>query len=401
MSLDTSVYAFVEDFRDGVDPVLAEIAGLGGGGVTVAAAYHQARDLTPRGPARVTTRRDGVHFLPSARFAAESPLAPPVQDGAEAEPLATLRERTVARGLALHAWVVVLHNTTLGTRHPDVAAETCFGDRLLADLCPAHPDVRRYAVALAREAASLQPDSVVAESLHFGSFGHGHHHERCFVDLGGLDEFLLGVCFCAHCRARAGAVGVPGDEARAACAAVLGAVLAGSPGPGPDEVTPASVSAYGGAALSAYVTSRTETVTSLVAEVAAAVRDEGSRLVVLDLTGTAKGYATGLPVGALAAADAWQFGVDVAGIGRHADVGVLAYAQDPARVGADVAAYRAATDARLRVVLRPGRPDTLTAEQLQAKVQAAVGAGATGVDFYHYGLVTAPVLGRVRTALAP
>jgi len=396
---DSSVYAFVEDFRAaGVESLLDEVTELGVDGVTVAAAYHQARDLTPRGPARVTTRRDGVHFLPSQRFTAESPLQPPIQDGADAAPLAAIRDATAARGLAMHAWVVALHNSTLGERHPECVSETCFGDRLVADLCPANPDVRRYAVALARDAAALGADSVVAESLHFGSFGHGHHHERCFVDLGALDEFLLGVCFCRHCRARADAAGVPGDEARAACAAVLDRVLSGDRPPGPDEVTHDSVREYAGSTVADYVTGRSETVSSLVAECAAAVREQGSRLVVLDLTGTAKGYATGLPTGAPAAVDAWQFGVDVAAVGEHAAVGVLAYAQDPARVAEDVAAYRRATGADLRVLLRPGRPDTRSAAQLRSKVRAAVASGATAIDFYHYGLVTQPVLGRIAAA---
>lgn len=399
---DSSVYTFVEDFRAaGIESLLDEVAGLGVGGVTVAAAYHQARDLTPRGLARVTTRRDGVYFVPSPLFAAESTLTPPVQDGAEAAPLAAIRDVTAARGMAMHAWIVVLHNTTLGEAHPQAVSQTCFGDRLAADLCPANPDVRRYAVALAREAAALGADSVVAESLHFGSFGHGHHHERCFVDLGGLDEFLLGVCFCRHCRARADAAGVPGDAAQEACASVLEGVLSGERSPGPDDVTRESVEEYAGPAVAAYVTARTETVDSLAAECAAAVREEGSRLVVLDLTGTAKGYATGLPTGAPAAEDAWQFGFNVAAVGEHASIGVLAYAQDPARIAADVAAYRAATDADLRVLLRPGRPDTGSEEQLQAKVQAATASGATAIDFYHYGLVTRPVLQRVATALAP
>lgn len=61
-----SLYAFVEDLRaEGVGPVLDRVLGAYGcDTLTVAAAYHRARDVTPHGPARVTLRRDGVHFPP-------------------------------------------------------------------------------------------------------------------------------------------------------------------------------------------------------------------------------------------------------------------------------------------------------------------------------------------------
>jgi hypothetical protein len=401
----SSVYAFVEDLRaEGVDAVLDRVLGTYGcDTLTVAAAYHRARDVTPHGPARVTLRQDGAHFPPSADLFGALRLTPPVQPGAEREPLRELRVRTAERGAALHGWTVFLHNTTLGLAHPDVTQENCFGDRAApADLCPANPDVRAYAVALARSVARHGVDAVVSESLHFGSFGHGYHHERSFVPLGPVEEFLLGLCFCPSCVERADGAGVDSASARAEATRIVGRLLDGA-GPLPGALVLEQLAEVAGESLAAYVRARCDTVTSLAAAVADAVASEGSRLVFLDLTGAVKGYADGLPTGPLAAEEAWRIGVDPAAVGAVVpDYAVLAYARDPARVAADTAAYRAALPdtCTLRTVLRPGAPDTASADALAEKTAAATGPGrADAVDFYHYGLLPFPVLDRIRTAL--
>jgi hypothetical protein len=226
-------------------------------------------------------------------------------------------------------------------------------------------------------------DSVVAESLHFGTFGHGYHHERSFVDLGPAAEFALGLCFCEHCRRR-----VPGaDEARAAAVRLAASVLDGGP---PAEQIPD--------VLVEFARARTPVVTSLAAEVADAVAAAGSRLTFIDLTGAMKGYADGLPTGAPAAADAWQLGIDPVSLARTVpSYAVLCYAQEAGRIAEDVAAYRAALgpDTELRAVLRPGHPDTTSAEHLAAKAEAARTAGADTIDYYQYGLATLADLARI------
>jgi hypothetical protein len=71
--MDSFVYTFVEDLRvEGAAQAFDPVLGYGCTGLTVAAAYHQARDVTPHGPSRVTLRGDGVHFRPGALRAAVS-----------------------------------------------------------------------------------------------------------------------------------------------------------------------------------------------------------------------------------------------------------------------------------------------------------------------------------------
>jgi hypothetical protein len=348
----------------------------------------------------VTLRRDGVHFAPPSELFRGLRLVPPLQPDAGDGLFATLRELTAQRGMRLHGWTLFLHNTTLGLAHPDVTQQNCFGDRAApADLCPSHPDVRAYADALARSVARQGVDTVVAESLHFGYFRHGYHHDRSFVDLGPVEEFLLGLCFCPQCRARAEAAGADAEAACAAAERTVSRVLDGD-APLPGELSPDNLRACAGEAVARYAAAREETVTSLAASIAQTVAAEGARLVFLDVTGALKGYADGCPVGSLASAEAWRLGVNPAAIGAVVPgYAMLGYARDPARLAADVAAYRALLGDRceLRVTLRPGLPDTPSAASLTDKVHAA--ASADAVDFYNYGMYPFQVLNRIPQAI--
>lgn len=400
--MDSSLFTFTSDLPD--DDLDTAVEGIrdrfGVDGLTVAAAYHQARDVTPHGRSRLVLRHDGVHFPLDPALFSGIRLTPPTQDDARTEPLVRLRAATRRHGMALHGWVVLCHNTTLGTRHPDSAVQSCFGDRAApADLCPANPEVREYVTAVAREVARRGVDSVVAESLHYGTFDHGYHHERALVPLGAVERFAFGLCFCGHCRRRAHELGVDAEAARAECVTALERVFGGG-SPSCEEISRSSLAQRVGQATLAYVDCRNATVASLTAEVSEAVRAEGSRLVFLDMTG-AKGYADGDPGGDAAATECWQRGIDPTEISRHVhEYGVLAYARSERRVVEDLASYRAACrpETKLRAVLRPGPPDTFSSEHLTNKV-AGVREVAEAVDFYHYGLNTLTDLDRIPPAI--
>ena len=315
--IDSSVFVFPSDLADeGVEEVLARVRDRRVDAVTLAVAYHQARDVMPhRTAGRLVYRADGV-FLPlPAELWQDIRLRPPQQPGDEVAAAARLFEMAPAGGA--QAWTVFLHNTTLGMAHPDVCATNCFGDVLYADLCPANPDVADYAVALARTVAAATGAPVVAESLGYGTFDHGHHHERSFVPLGPGERVLLGLCFCAHCRQAGQSHGADVDRLRAAVADHLDAALAGAAGPTADD--PDSLRAAVGADLGRFLAARQGVITELTRRVAGAVRADGGQLIYLDLTGALLGYAGGSPQGPPAAAQAWHTGVDVAALSALVD----------------------------------------------------------------------------------
>jgi hypothetical protein len=395
--MKNSLFIAVDDLLgEGVNEVLARVQGYGVSGLAVACAYHEARDVTPHGATRVTVRHDGLYFAPTPAMFSVDGLRPDVVPGVGGG-LASVLRAAKERGIGVAGWTVFLHNSTFGVTHPGVMQENCFGDRGgPADLCPASPAVRLYATELACAVADQGISTIIAESLHYGLFGHGYHHERSFVQLDAVDRFLLGVCFCVNCMRYVTALGVDAATARIRACAVLEQRLSGGPASS-SELSLAALGAAAGGEIVEYLQARRGVVTSLVEEVAGALTQRSARLVFLDMMGAEQGYGDGLMRGAAGVDLLWQLGIEPAEISRHADYGILGYARDPERVRLETRAYRAVLDegSSLRVVLRLGMPDCDSSDNLRAKVDAATAEGASSVDFYHYGLYPFTVLERL------
>jgi len=389
--LDTSIYCFATDFADeGVEAVLDNIQHRGGlGGVTFAAAYHEGRDVFPHNPVHKVRFLEGGAVFFEPRALRETRLQPPVSEVANATPeLLAAAER---RGLTVRAWTVFLHNGALAAAHPDCAPENAFGDRYVTDLCPAHPDVRAFAVALAADVAGLGVATICAESLHYHPLEHGYAHERYFVPLGQRVRYLLGLCFCAHCLDAARRSGVDGDAVRRAAREEIERVFEGGAEPAVEELERDE--------LAGYLRVREEIVSSLVADVAAAARAGGAGVEFIEPSGAVKGYATGRPTGAPAPSIAWQLGIDVAAVASACEgISAVGYAADPERVRGDLEAYG---NAAVSAIFRPTTPDCESPDDLRAKVELARERGLRRTDFYHYGFMRLDALDWIRAALAP
>lgn len=389
----SSLYVFPRDLLDEGPEAVARIAtSLGFSSLNLALAYHQARDVVPhRRGGRLHYRDDGVFFTPSEDRWAETSLRPTVQSEQERDVvtrLLALEERPKVEG-----WTVFLHNTTLGRAHPDLVTRTCFGDSLLSNLCPAAPAVQQYAVALAAEIVALGVD-ISAEALSAQTFAHGHHHERSFAPLSAGDEAILGLCFCSSCTRLASEADIDVDRLAAACRMrVDGAFDGASALPATREALTDAVTED----VNRLIDARTAAVTSLTAQVAAVLRAADRSLSYVDLTGAVLGYENGSPSGALAARQSWRLSIDPQAIAEHVDsYSVLGYVQDPARLHADVGSVREQIgDRELRVILRPGHPDTMSGDHYRQKVDAAQAAGADRIDVYNYGMLPMRILERV------
>jgi hypothetical protein len=380
--MDTSIFCFASDLADeGVETVLDIVQNRGGlGGVTVAAAYHEGRDVFPHNPKHKIRFLEGGAVFFEPRALRDVRLQPPVSGLARALP------ETVAaadrRGLTVRAWTVFLHNGALAEAYPDCAPENAFGDRYVTELCPAHPDVRAFARALAADVAALGVATICAESLHYHGLEHGYAHERYFVPLSARVRYLLGLCFCEHCLTAAREQGVDGDAARRQARDEIERAFAGEDDGGEPEPD-------------GYARVRAQVVTSLVAEVADAAGDTAFEFI--DLSGAVKGYATGRPTGPPAPSIAWQFGIDVPAVARACDgIQAIGYAADPERIRGDLEAYG---DAAVSVIFRPTTPDCDSPDDLRAKVALARARELRRVDFYHYGFMRLAALDWIRTAV--
>jgi hypothetical protein len=406
--METSMLAFATDLYDeGLDTVLGNVQERAGvDGLTMAVAYHDARDLFPHNPVHKVRYLEGgtVFFRPDQSRYEGLRLQPRVAELARlCDPLGDLCVAACERGMQVNAWAVFLHNDRLGFLDPDCATQNAFGDRYLTDLCPSNPEVRAYASTLASDIGRYEVSTIFAESLHFHGLAHGYHHERYFEELGTMGIYLLGVCFCTHCLAAARRAGVDAEAAHRSVRDELERRLAdGKSGWGSDELSRNSLAAIGGEQLVRYLDARIGTVTSLAAEVSTAA-GAGTSVTFLDLSGAEKGFATGHPTGDAAPKIGWQMGIDVAKLAEACGgVEAIGYAADPDRLSFDLDAYRhmLADTSRLGLMLRPMPPDCRSADNLAAKVALGRERGLKRIDFYHYGFCRLRSLDWVRRALS-
>jgi len=406
--METSMLAFATDLCDeGLDTVLGNIQERAGvDGLTMASAYHDARDLFPHNPVHKIRYLEGgaVFFQPDESLYEGLQLQPHVAELARTiDPLGDLCAAAGERGMDANAWVVFLHSDRLGFRHPECATQNAFGDRYLTDLCPSNLEVRAYAISLATDVARYELSTIFAESLHFHGLTHGYHHERYFEELGTVGTYLLGLCFCVHCLTAAHRTGVDAEMVHRSVRDELERLFAdGGGSEGSGELTRDRLAAFGGEQLLGYLDARIETVTSLAAEVSAAVDGEGTSVAFLDLSGAEKGFAAGRPTGDAAPTIGWQTGVDVTALAEVCDtIEATGYAADPDRLSFDLDAYRPllADASRLGLMLRPMSPDCRSSDNLTAKVDLARERGLERIDFYHYGFCRLRSLDWIRQSL--
>lgn len=401
------MFAFASDLADeGVDTVLANVqerAGLDA--ITPAFVYHAARDVFPHNPMRKVHLMDRgeFHFPPDHALYEGLRIQPRVNPAArEHDVLAETCRVADKRGMRVNAWTVFLHLDRPG-EYPDCNTRNAFGDLYPADLCPASPDVRAYTRALASDVSRYDVASILAESLHYHGLEHGYHHERYFIHLDDRARFLLGLCFCEHCLAFAGRVGVDGAAVQRAVREELEGVFAAErDSQQQGELMRDDLVGVAGGELVAYLDARAETISTLAAEAAEICGERGRRFVFLELSGAVKGYATGQPVGVPAAEISWRLGVDLVRLGRAChEVEVAGYAAAPCRLRLDLETYRQQLgDCPIAVALRPSPPDCDSSENLAEKVRLAHELGVARLEFYHYGFVSLDALDWIRAAVA-
>ena len=217
---EISVWTYPWDLHDiGLDAALEMLSAQGVNTVSLATSYHAGRFLQPGNPRRrVWFPQDGtVYYAVDPARWADHEIVPLEADivAAEGDYLARLTERRGAGGPKVSCWTVCLHNTRLGMLHPGHVVRTAHGDPQYYGLCPSSPAARSYVTNMVAEISErYRPDRIELESPDFMGFDHGYHHEKDGLGLLAEDRFLLGVCFCDHCMARARNAGVPAEAAR-------------------------------------------------------------------------------------------------------------------------------------------------------------------------------------------
>jgi hypothetical protein len=353
------------------DPGAADrIAALGVTEVSLAAAYHAVRAVTPFHPGhRVVTRDAAVYYRRDPDRWAGAHLVPADPGPAEAGSFERAAEALRAVGLQVNAWVVVTHNGRLAAAHPECAVHNAFGDPYPWALCAGSAAVAEYAAALATEVAALDAVAdVELEACGWYGYDHGSAHDKTGGTPSGPAARLLDACFCGNCAATMRVAGAdPGAIAAAVRAALDG---------GPD--VPAGL----GATLRAV---RTATAAGFLEYVVAAVRAAAPAQGILVHAHPDPAEAGSNPGFELATL-----------LGPAGPDGVILACPGPAepaaaQVAATAQAARAAGVAPdRRVIATLPAVAALGADTggLPAKAEAVLAAGATDLRLYHAGLAS-------------
>jgi len=384
-----AMWAYPWDVLDvGLDALAADLRDRAGlDGINLATSYHAGRFVQPRSPLRKSYfPEDGtIYFRPDPGRWEGAAIRPEVASivagrGDALRQVIEGRERT---GLSVAGWTVCLHNTRLGMRHPEACTRNAFGDPAYFSLCPSHPEVRRYAVTLVADLTHAYPlDSVQIETPGFMGFAHGYHHEKDGLGLNEEDDFLLALCFCDACLARAARAGVDGEAARRTVRRwIAEACERAMPAPQWPDFREQGLDVFAPhPEVLDYVRWRFEPVTSLAADLRAAVHPR-TRVHVLDI------------------GDGWLCGSDLAALARATDgIVFCAYDRHPAGVEDDLVAARALVgpDRFLGTGFRVFWPEMRGPHDFVARAEAARAAGVQEINFYNYGLIPAARLDWVR-----
>ncbi|MFD9862170.1 hypothetical protein [Streptomyces alboflavus] len=366
----------------------ARIADLGVEQVTLAAAYHSTRALTPRHPRHrvVTAEHAAVLYEPDGRWASRTLRPYPAGAWAPGDTYQEAADALAAAGLDVHTWVVLAHNSRMGAEHPDTSVVNAYGDRYPWAPCVAQPATRAYLTDLAAEAAT-RPGAGGTELESCGWYGlaHLHAHDKIAgVGLGEAGQYLMSLCFCGGCRAGYAGHGHDPDELAAAVRLAL------------DPVWRGAATDPGWAGVEKLLGAETAAVTRVWREGCARALQEAAVGAVR--AAAPDGFRVLLHADPVAHHCGANAGVDPRHILSVADGVVVPCTSGPAPL-APFAAHAGPDTvlaANLTVVAgMGGSPGTLAAD-----ARAAARLGATELRLYHAGLASDDDLALVRTALS-
>ena len=384
-----AIYTYAWDLaEEGVSKAVGQFEALGLDTVTIAGSYHAGKFLRPHGRAgKVYFPEDGTVYFKAnpARYGAIKPVANSLLSSQD-----VLRELTSQERMKTNVWLVLLHNTLLGSAHPDSAVSNAFGDRYIYNLCPSAPDARAYAIGLAQDVTETYAVSGLSmETPGFLPYAHGFHHEFALNRPNRWLDSQLGLCFCPHCLKGAKAAGINAARLKTQVAEDVSAYLAS------DLDYPADMAEAFWAAdtrtdgdLKAYLDWRCTVVTSLVRDIRGAVRKEVDVAVI--------------PSVARPTGGAWYEGSDLAALADATGIiEACFYEPGATRVKADLFDIRRRLRGKghLRGIVRPAFPDLETKGEFLAAMQALGAGGVSEVAFYNWGHLRSANIGWIADGL--
>lgn len=363
-------------FREPAAKVITDLKESGLTGINLALNYHASRDFLLRQGPQLEYLSDGFHYYKVDKSNYESGALIPAEF--DQLPSNQLLENVLAEAkkqdFEVNAWAVYMHNSALGMTYPNATVTNVFGNKFLSELCPINKAVQGYAIGLTKDLASRGVKSIMAESLHFHGARHGEHHERFFMELSPITEFLFSLCFCADCKSNFSG---DADSLASKIKAKLQIVFDDKDPWLGKTLTKVLLAEILGEEILKYLSAREEAVSGVYEKVVAIAHASGVKFK----------YEDQSPLLDTNSADtlkrSWELGIDNQSISKIVDTyEPLTYRTTPAAVSDLIDSYQKTVSAPVSSILRPTFPDCTDEQNLIAKVNALKDLGITEIDFY-------------------
>ena len=366
-------------FRQDAFEVLSELKHAGFTGINLALNYHASRDFLLRQGPQLEYLSDGFHYyLPDSSKYSSDAIRPRSSDHL---PDNKMLEGVLAAanqlGIEVNAWAVFMHNSGIGFVEPEASVQNALGNYFLSELCPSNPRVAKYAYGLVADLSSRGIKSIAMESMHWHGARHGEHHERFFMELSAITEFLISLCFCSSCISNFDSSGGNGAQLKEKVKEALQPFLTekdpwlGSP------VTKAALTEILGSEILDYLKVREATLSTVYTEIFRIASESGVEISFVD-------QSTLLDMDSTTPLDlSWLVGIDPDLIANSVSAfEPLVYRKSPAEVAAVYKHYVDRLGMRLKPILRPTFPDNTDEKTLREKVAALTELGTKDIDFY-------------------
>ena len=373
-----NAFAFIHSFSPPNNPSvnIDKLQDSGLTGINLALNYHASRDFTLRGTPSLRYLEDGAHYYqPDLSKYSTGAITPSPDDVyQDNSTLEKIQESGRKSGFDIHAWAVYFHNSAAGKQNPETVQINGLGQKLLASLCPSNPSAQGYAIGLTNDLLSRGIKSIAAESIHFHGLIHGEHHERYFIELSEISQYLLGFCLCIYCQSAAESAGADAKKLTSEISAALNKLIsADDPWLG-QELNIANLVSIFGIDIKNWILGQQRTLVNLHKELTKLAHSAGATLRWVDQSPLIDGLA-----------QSWRIGIDPKELGQVVDViEPLFYRQNTSEIIELAKSYLSTINSPEKItgILRPTYPDNSSDKELALRISALKNLGIENIDFY-------------------
>ena len=373
-----NAFAFIHSFSPPNNPSvnINKLQDSGLTGINLALNYHASRDFTLGSTPSLRYLEDGAHYYqPDLSKYSTGAITPSPDDVyQDNSTLEKIQESGRKSGFDIHAWAVYFHNSAAGKQNPETVQINGLGQKLLASLCPSNPSAQGYAIGLTNDLLSRGIKSIAAESIHFHGLIHGEHHERYFIELSEISQYLLGFCLCIYCQSAAESAGADAKKLASEISAALNKLIAADDPWLGQQLNIANLISIFGIDIKNWILGQQRTLVNLHKELTKLAHSAGATLRWVDQSPLIGGLA-----------QSWRIGIDPKELGQVVDViEPLFYRQNTSEIIELAKSYLSTINSPEKItgILRPTYPDNSSDKELALRISALKNLGIENIDFY-------------------